>query len=366
MSRVGVMHLVDTLEIGGAEKVAVNLVNRLPRDQFDLTLCSTRRDGPLAAQVSGDVGRLRLERRHRFDGGALRMLTGFIRRHNVRILHAHGSSLFIARLAAMFPPFPRVIWHDHYGRAELNDRPVWMYRMATRGVAGVLSVNGTLAEWARRKLGIRPERVWYVPNFVDFKVAGGSILDLPGIPGKRIACVANLRPQKDHLNLLRAMQMIVRQVPSAHLLLMGSLGDAEYSQKVRDEIGASELDNNVTWLGTREDVPDILKACDVGVLSSVSEGLPLALLEYGMAGLPAVATAVGQCPDVLDGGRAGILVPPASPESLAQAILFLLESPQKRAIFGARLDQHVRERFDPRAITEQICCIYDTVAQSRD
>jgi len=366
MSRVGVMHLVDTLEIGGAERVAVNLVNRLPRDQFDLTLCSTRREGPLAEQVAGDVGRLRLQRSHRFDSAAVRRLTGFIKRHNIRILHAHGSSLFIARLAAMFPPFPRVIWHDHYGRAELNDRPVWMYRMATRGVAGVLSVNGTLAEWARRKLGIRPERVWYVPNFVDFKTAGGGRLDLPGIPGKRIVCVANLRPQKDHLNLLRAMRMIVRQVPSAHLLLIGSLGDPDYSKRVQDEISMAGIETHVTWLGTRSDVPDILKTCDVGVLSSASEGLPLALLEYGMAGLPAVATAVGQCPDVLDGGRAGILVPPGSPESLAQAVLFLLESPQKRAIFGARLDQHVRDRFDPRAITEQICCIYDTIASSRD
>jgi len=72
------MHLVDTLEIGGAERVAVNLVNRLPRDQFDLTLCSTRREGPLAEQVAGDVGRLRLQRSHRFDRAAVRRLTGHV------------------------------------------------------------------------------------------------------------------------------------------------------------------------------------------------------------------------------------------------------------------------------------------------
>jgi glycosyltransferase involved in cell wall biosynthesis len=231
-------------------------------------------------------------------------------------------------------------------------------------VAGVLSVNGVLADWARRKLGIRPERVWYIPNFVTFPPTQSELPQLPGIPGKRIACVANLRPQKDHLNLLEAMEIIVRQVPSAHLLLLGAAGDPDYFQKIQDRIRTVDLDSNVTWLGIREDVPSILKSCDVGVLGSVSEGLPLALLEYGMAGLPAVATAVGQCPEVLDGGRAGILVPPSSPESLAQAVLFLLESPKKRAIFGSRLDEHVREMFDPDAITEQVCCIYETVASS--
>jgi glycosyltransferase involved in cell wall biosynthesis len=150
------------------------------------------------------------------------------------------------------------------------------------------------------------------------------------------------------------------------LILIGSEVDHEYTRQVREEIQMCQLDSNITWLGVREDVPSVLRACDVGVLSSISEGLPLALLDYGMAGLPAVATAVGQCPEVLDGGSAGILVPPRSPESIAQAVLFLLESPKKRTIFGNRLDEHVRENFDPDSITEQISCIYHTIAQSNE
>ncbi|MEZ5401915.1 MAG: glycosyltransferase [Bryobacteraceae bacterium] len=362
MSKVGVMHLIDTLEVGGAERVAVNLVNQLPRDRFDVTLCSTRRDGPLAAQVAQDVNRLRLSRRHRFDSSAVRRLLQFVRERNIRILHAHGSSLFLARLVASAPPFPRIVWHDHYGPM---DRPVWLYRLATHGVAAVLSVNASLAEWARRKLQIRAERVWYVPNFVlPAESAFAGKPDLPGIPGSRIACVANLRPEKDHLNLLRAMQMIARQMPAAHLLLLGGGSSAEYVARVREEIALNDLGANVTMLGIRDDVPSILRSCDVGVISSYSEGLPLSLLEYGTAGLATVATSVGQCPEVLDGGRAGILVPPKSPESLAHAILFLLNSPQKRTTLGRRLEEHVRATYNPESITDQICCIYDTVAHS--
>jgi len=362
MTKVGVMHLIDTLEVGGAERVAVNLVNRLPRNRFDVTLCSTRRDGPLSSLVADDVERLSLGRRHRYDGTALRRLVRFIREHNVRILHAHGSSLFIAKLASMAPPYPRVVWHDHYGP---NDRPIWVYRAAIRGVDAVLAVNGALADWARRKLRVRPERVWYVPNFVTFPKTPNVLAELPGHPGRRIACVANLRPEKDHMTLLKAMGVLVTQSPSAHLLLLGANNDPRLYASLMNEVEVQGLSNNVTYLGVRSDVPAILKSCDVGVLSSISEGLPLALLEYGMAGLPVVATAVGQCPEILDGGRAGILVPPKSPESLAQALLFLLESPQKRAALGSRLDQHVRNLFDPDAITEQICSIYETVAKAR-
>src|SRR5438876_11120160 len=85
------------------------------------------------------------------------------------------------------------------------------------------------------------------------------------------------------------------------------------------------------------------KACDVGVLSSRSEGMPLALLEYGMNGLPSVATRVGQCAEMLDDGRAGLLVPPAAPEPLAKAILALLQSPEQRAELGGRFRQRTQQ-----------------------
>ncbi|MEZ5353269.1 MAG: glycosyltransferase [Bryobacteraceae bacterium] len=364
MTKLGVMHLIDTLEMGGAERVAVNLVNQIPRDRFDVTLCSTRRDGPLAAHVASDVARLRLSRKRRFDGMAVGRLASFVREKNIRILHAHGSSLFLARMVASLPPFPRIVWHDHYGPM---DRPVWLYRLATHGVAAVLSVNASLAEWAKRKLQIRAERVWYIPNFVcpSPVAASSGMLDLPGLPGSRIVCVANLRPEKDHLNLLRSMRTITRQMPAAHLLLLGSGSSTEYINRVREEIDSNQLGANVTMLGMRDDVPAILRSCDVGVLNSYHEGLPLSLLEYGMAGLASVATGVGQCPEVLDGGRAGILVPPKSPESLAHAILFLLNSPKKRATLGRLLEEHVRSTFNPESITDQICCIYDTVANAK-
>jgi glycosyltransferase involved in cell wall biosynthesis len=341
--------------------MAVNLVNALPRVRCEVYLCTTRQEGPLADLVTKDVGRLRLNRRWRFDLMAVRRLVAFNQAYGIQILHAHDASLFLAGLASLFPPYPAVLWHDHFGLYTIQERPIWLYGLATSRVSGVIAVNQPLAEWSRRRLGIPTERVWYIPNFVCSAEGHEALPTLPGALGNRIVCVANFRAQKDHLTLLRAMARVIRQVPTANLLLVGAAIEPEYSAVVQREIVQQGLERNIALLGVRQDVYSILKACDIGVLSSASEGLPLALIEYGMAGLAAVATNVGQCGEVLDEGRAGILVPPASPEQLAEALLSLLKFPERRLALGKQLYRRVQERYSPSFVIEQVCQVYERV-----
>ena len=90
----------------------------------------------------------------------------------------------------------------------------------------------------------------------------------------------------------------------------------------------------------------------------------MALLEYGMAGLPVVATRVGQCAEVLDEGRVGILVPPTAPDKLAEMLLSLLRSPARRAKLGELFHSRVREVYSPGPVIQQICRVYDVVMNS--
>jgi glycosyltransferase involved in cell wall biosynthesis len=178
---------------------------------------------------------------------------------------------------------------------------VRLYRPAVRSVDGVIAVNQELAHWSIDQLGMQASMVRYIPNFVvDHQK--GSPSDIPGVRGYRIVNVANLRPQKDHLTLIQAMKIVTAREPKAHLILVGSDVDKETSGKIWKEIASLDLSTNITWLGLREDVQDILINCDIGIISSVSEGLPLALLEYGQAGLAVISTNVGECPGVLDQG----------------------------------------------------------------
>jgi len=363
MSRVGVMHVVDTLEPGGAERVAVNLVNRLPRDRYIPYLCTTRRDGPLADLVAGDVGRLCLGRRRRLDAGALVTTCRFMRRNRIRILHAHSSSIFLSRLAAALTRDVKVIWHIHFGR-QIDRRARWSYRIATTEVDGVIAVSEPLADWSRQALHHPADRVFYIPNFVSTPRLNGKAADLPGTAGHRIVCVANLRWEKNHATLLDAMARVVRTCPAAHLLLVGSHDDSTCIQAVRQQIATLSLAAHVSLLGYRPDVPAVLAASDIAVLSSRWEGFPLALLEYGAMGVASIATRTGQCEELLDGGAAGLLVAPDDADALAGAMLQLLGDARLRACLGARFRERVERVYAPDAVMTKICDVYERVLLS--
>jgi glycosyltransferase involved in cell wall biosynthesis len=355
------MHVVDALRVGGAERVAVNLANLMPPAGYRMHLCSTREEGPFSSLIEPHVGRLALFRKGSLDFSAVRKMVAFIREQKIQILHAHGSALFFARIAALFPPYPAIVWHDHYGRYLFNDRPIGIYRCATARIGGVIAVNQPLADWSRQSLRVPAARVWFIPNLVEISESATNATGLPGKAGKRIVCVANIRPQKDHSTLLKAMVAVIAKDLDAHLLLVGDFADAAYKDQILREVVNLSIESNVTYLGRREDVSSILRTCDIAVLSSLSEGLPISLLEYGAARLPAISTNVGQCAEVLGDGLAGLLVPPAQPRELADAILALLGSEAERQRLGEELFKRVVAQYSSETVVGQVANAYHQV-----
>ena len=360
MKQIGVLQVCDSLATGGMERVAVNLANALPQDRYRSHLCSTREEGQMAEFVQPHVGRICLHRCKRFDVAALRKFIGYIRDNEIQIIHAHGTSVFFSILASGFSPHPILIWHDHFGRYATEERPVWLYRLAAKRVDSVIAVNQSLANWAQERLHLPAVRVRYIPNFVCEPGEKEESPALPGQNGFRIVCVANFRPQKDHLNLLEAMRIILRQIPETHLLLLGNGTGTPCYEDVIEKISSNGLAGHISVMGLRKDVYAVLRACDIGVLSSSSEGLPLALLEYGFAGIAVVATQVGQCAEVLAGGRCGMLVRPRDPEQMAKAILSLLRSKKRRRELGSSLNERVHRSYSQEVVIRQVADVYKT------
>lgn len=172
-----------------------------------------------------------------------------------------------------------------------------------------------------------------------------------------MVCVANFRPQKDHLGLIEAMS----RLPAGQLLLVGAGDDSSTRPAVERAIRARGLEARAHILGRRPDVPSVLAAADIGVLASRSEGLPLALLEYGQAGLATVATDVGQCREVLADGDAGLLVPPGDPHALAEALGRLIDDPAARRQLGASFAARLAEHYSPDAAIDRLEAIYRSV-----
>lgn len=155
--------------------------------------------------------------------------------------------------------------------------------------------------------------------------------------------VARLQPIKDHETLLNALAILKRDGLELNLLVVG---DGKERARLEALVPALGLDPaRVRFLGFRTDVPDLLTAADLFVLSSLQEGLPLAMLEAMSQRLPVVATSVGGVPEVIVPGENGFLVPKKSAAQLAAALARVACSPELAARLGAAGEQLVRERY---------------------
>lgn len=359
---VRVLQVVDSLAAGGTERMAIRLANGLV-GRVDLSaLCATRMGGPLRAEVLPEVRCLELNRRYSFDLEALRRLRTLIRDLGISVVHAHSSSVFLCA-AALAPRrgFPTLVLHDHNSR--LVERRRAITRVAGQVSDAVFAVSDDIADW-NLHAGLPPSKVSVLPNFVDDRDSVAVVPDLPGEAGTRVVVVANLRPEKNHIRLILSFKTVIKAIPNAHLLVVGSEANVDHSERVRCEIRALGLDRHITLLGERSDVPAVLAGSDLAVLPSLDEGFPLALIEYGLAGLAVVATPVGQVPQVTDGASSARLVNPLDEQELATAIVDLLTDEGTRVELGRRLQERVRTYYTSDAILPDVVTRYRQLLES--
>lgn len=352
-----VLQLIDSLDPGGAERMAVNLANALATRVERSFLCATRKEGLLKASILPQVGYLFLNKRQTIDFLATQRLNRFVKKQHIQVVHAHSTSFFLATLLKFLNPTLVIVWHDHYGNSEfLADRDVGVLKWCSKYFAHTFSVNRLLEDWARQHLKL--QKVSYLPNFAVPQSALGST-QLQGVNGKRIVCLANLRPQKDHFTLLRAFKKIQEEHEGWTLHCVGKDFNDEYSKSVKQYVKELGLENWVYLYGSRPDVFHILSLCNIGVLSSNSEGLPLALLEYGMAKLAVVATKVGECPSLISNNINGLLVSANASEELAKALHLYIENQELQHTFAQRFSEHIENNYSEKAQIETVLTVYN-------
>jgi len=357
-----VLQIIDSLSIGGAERVAINYANALSENNgIKSYLCTTREGGMLEEFIKPEVEVLHLNKKGIFDYRAYRRLIQYVKQHNISILHAHSSSFFTAVVIKFFTK-TKIVWHDHYGHSEkINERPVVALKVASRFFSYVISVNQILKTWANENLLIDESRVEYIPNYADLSF-DNIIPSLPGEEGKRIIVLANLRPQKDHMNMLRAFKEVLdKGYKDWHLLFVGRDWEDEYSDGIKGYIKANDMNSNVSVLGGRSDTAQILKHSDIGVLSSESEGLPVALLEYALASLAVVCTDVGECAAVLDNGKVGKLVEPKNSEALYSALESYLCCTDSRQESADKFYNFVNKNYSKDSVIKNVIERYSSL-----
>ncbi len=351
-----VLQLIDSLDPGGAERVAVNIANVLVVKIEASFLCATRKEGLLKESLSNDVRYLFLNKKERIDFSAIRRLNEFVKVNKIQIIHAHSTSFFLAILIKLLNKNISIIWHDHYGNSEfLKDRKFNVLKFCSKFFSHVFSVNKDLEVWAKQKLKI--VNVTYLPNFAiaDKNLA---VTNLKGILGKRIVSLANLRLQKDHFTLIKAFKKVIKGHPEWTLHFVGKDFKDEYSKNIKAKIKELDLENSIFLYDTKPDVFNVLSQCEIGVLSSKSEGLPIALLEYGLSNLAVVATKVGECETVISNNYNGILVNSCKENELFVALSLYIENDKLRETYSIRYNKHIQENYSKDTQFQTILEIY--------
>ena len=338
--------------------MAVNLANLLAEiPNIQSYLVVSRLGGMLQSKVNPGVKVVMLHKTKKLDIAAMWRFVRFAQKEKINLVHVHCNSLVYPALLKIFCRY-RLIWHDHYGLPvnRQTGKRGYPVKPFVASIDFAFAVNQQLLETDIRFFHFSPQKIAYLPNFsVSSNQPNAPALPpLQGTKADRIVCLANLRPQKDHPNLLAAFAQVLAQRPHTYLYLVG-LGMADaYQQQIEETIATQNLQQNVYWLGPLQNPMEMLQQASIGVLSSASEGLPLALIEYGLAHLAVASTAVGEIPAMITPGTTGLLVPPGQPAPLAAALLQLLQQPEAATLMAQNFARQIHAGYSAQGAMQVI------------
>jgi glycosyltransferase involved in cell wall biosynthesis len=332
-----VMQVVLALDVGGTERLVLDLIKRLS-SKVEFSVACLDREGALARELTEyDIPVAVLGRRSGFRPGLARQIAHLASARGVDILHCHHYTPFVyGQLSAVLNRHVRVIFTEH-GRLS-DDAPSRKRRLVNpvlgRLGAHIFAVSHALREHMGAE-GLPLDRIAVIHNGIDpgvapdpcARAAARSRLGLRD-SDLVMGTIARLDPVKDIAAMITAMP----QLPAGTRLAV--VGDGPTSQELKERAAALGLTDAVLFTGQLTDAKALLPAFDVYVNSSSSEGVSIAILEAMAACVPVVATAVGGTPEIIVDGESGRLVPLRDPVALAGAVLELLSDPARRRSIG--------------------------------
>lgn len=365
--KTNILQVVLSLGCGGAERLAVDLCAKLNANGFNASLCCLDGLGELEDEAKKRGVKVFLVQRKQGKDLTLPFkLAGLMRKNNIQVVHTHNlTPLLYGTLAARIARVSAVVNTRHGREKKHGGRFIW----------GMNNAVAAISQDAKRELlkcnHIKPEKVRVIYNGIDmetFKIASSLPLALLGVAprndegeGARNDCycdlrkelniaadarvigtVARLSAEKDQHTLLSAFTKVNALIKDSILVIAGDGALRDDLESHARYLGVHE---KVRFLGFCRDIPRLLSIFDVFVLSSLTEGISLTLLEAMAAGKPVVATNVGGNPEVVAEGETGLLVSPKDPEKLAEAIIRLLQNPELARKMGEAGHRRVEEKF---------------------
>jgi len=363
-----IAQVIDTLGWGGAQKMMVSLSSSLHERNFDVTVISLgAEDAPFAVQLRQlGVPFICIPSKHLIDPLRFRRLVGVLRHGSFDLIQSYLTyANILGGMAGALAGVPVIasLRNTDGNRGDYNtlrfELETWVLRHLVRRVVA----NGyAIADVHRVRVGRTSIDV--IPNTVPLP---GLLSDAErvsvraeltnGCTGPIVISVGRMAAAKGYPDLLSAFAAIAPRFSDASLVIVGG---GKLMPQLREQVRSLGMEGRIFLKGTRNDVPRLLMASDVYVSASHWEGMSVALLEAMAAGLPVVATTVGDAPRMVIDGT-GLLVKPHQPDELANAMAELLANPLRCKLLGAAGRAHVAARYDRDAWVQAFIDLYKEV-----
>lgn len=389
---VEVLHVIDGLGPGGAERVLYTTVRRLKELGLSVRVVTVfeGRDHwrPAFEELGVHVSSLGAQGIRDLPGAAWALRRALGSGDPPDIVHTHlGSADFVGRAAGWSRRLPVVsTLHNPINRLEwpASDGPRWKVAAKQRllhsaaGVSArvacsrVIAVSEPVRQFAIQTLRCRPDLVVVVPNPVDvgeFSTEGPDRPRAglpPGMPasGPRLVCIGRVSPEKGLIDAVRSLPAVSARFSGVQLVAAGSLENEDWLERIRQEARRLGVAERLTVLGPRRDVAQLLAAADVVVQPSVYEGFGVAAAEAMMMARPCVVSRIKPYTDMFREGTDCLMAAPEDPSSLAAAILELLADPERGRRMGEEAHRALAGRVDPNLAAQRLLAVYRDVARA--
>lgn len=375
--KIKVLHILPGLGIGGAEKLVVDMVELADRSRFNIAVMrilgidsflteKLKNKGCQVYTIAPELKGTSSLKGVNLIWTAIRIMKKVQKLlHEIKpdVVHTHLSTLRVTLIPTLFCRIPVKV-HTIHNVAEKDAQGITRLfnRIAFKffGVVPV-SISQEVAQSVKKLYG-RKISTPIIYNGIDvqrFSIDRPKRVDRD----KTILInVARFAEQKNHALLIRAFSKAVQSCPNLELWLVG---DGELRRDIEELVKQLGLEEKVKFLGVRSDVPELLSQADIFVLSSDYEGFGLVVAEAMASGLPVIATAVAGVTEVLEGGKAGILVPPKDADALAKAIVELVKDEKRRLELSSYGKKRVSQNFDIRITVREYERLYYALLEGK-
>ena len=372
---VNILYVIDNLTFGGGERGFAQIIGRLSRERYRIFVACKNRGVFWEKLKEYKVIGYPMDMGNRFNVFTIRYLTTIIREEKIHIVHSQGGRAdFFARVAARLAKISKIVSTvqmpvEGYDVSPLRKAVyVILDRFTERFVDKFIVVSEALRRTLIEGHKIPPEKVVRIYNGIELDKYDPELYSRekvrkelrigPDIP--LVGAIGRLVWQKGFPFFIQAASYVLRAIPNAKFLLVG---DGPLRSELERMVGDLGMTKDFIFTGFREDIPEVLAALDVLVLSSLREGLPMILLEGMAMARPVVATDIEGIAEVVEHNKTGILVPPEDPQALAEGIIALLRDKDKARRMGQAGRKRVEEKFSVEEMVRRTQGVYESMVR---